>query len=208
MGHMPCVKVLCESRAVLHSQVCRAALWGNLEAMRYMVACGITEDREATWGAAWGLPCLQYAFENGAVMDRCTVCAASTGTGSVACLVYALDHGALMTHHAVYDAANHGNLECVHMLIVRGYPISYHHARCVQRNRDTILQALARRRGVVVIQRAWRGRVEARRRRAAYLIEDAYIEWACRPSGGSWYKRAEDAFGARRPRSNPLPTTD
>lgn len=46
-----------------------------------------------------------------------------------------------------------------------------------------------------VVQRHWRSRcILIRRTRAARLIQDAYVEWICRPRDGHAFKRARVSF--------------
>ncbi|MEW5314926.1 MAG: hypothetical protein WDW38_006385 [Sanguina aurantia] len=223
--HLDCIRTLLEMGVGIHNAMQNAARFNHLPAMRLMKEFGVPFTDLAVWGASkhghlecliyareqgapWyptttsvaaacrDMACLVYAHEHGAPWCENTALFATRGYGGVAALEYALDHGAELSPLATQAAAYLDRGGHLRVLVERGCPYSDPSSTHIRRNRDSVLEGRTRRRSAITIQRAWRTTLDARRRRAVAVIEDAYITWSCRPHVGRWYVRTCQNFQA------------
>lgn len=94
-----------------------------------------------------------------------------------------------------WEAASLDRIECLQYMIEQGCGIMLGNQHSVyQKHNVVIARAMSRRRSAMIIQRGWRIARMAKRIRAAKVIEEAYISWACSAPKGAWYLRAMQSF--------------
>lgn len=196
LGHLGCLRYLLSRLEGLdrgHASMTFALICavsnGRMDCIRYLHEQAVPWASCITSSAAMSgrVDVLAYVSEQGAPWCSTTT-AFCCKAGGFECLKYAHGHGATLSKCAVWRAATFDLLDCLEFLVLQGCAIGTY--GCLKRHRDLIGATMSRRRAVVCIQRGWRYSREVKRRRAAHIIEDAYITWACRPGTGSWYKRA------------------
>lgn len=115
--------------------------------------------------------------------------------GNMACLAYAYEQGAPWDYNTPYVSVEYGHKECLRYALIRGctwrQPVYTRvEAEVFERLAAT---ATAFEAAAAKIVRAWRRHRDARRRRAAWAIEDAWLH-CCYTPGGVGYKRVRAAF--------------
>lgn len=210
-GNVECLAFLHRLGAPWHPRTTvSAARVGSLACLEYAHTNGAPWHAHVSDVAArlGNLGCLQYCHENGAVWSWMTTHIAAI-RANLECLRYAVEHGA-PTHALVMqtcisnlvEAPNSSvRMDTLMYAVDAGLPYS---ARTDAAMRVDVFMSMRRRLHLIrVIQRAWRARPnlirrrrlrKARERRAANVIQLAYLAWTCRPGAGRTYKRARSSF--------------
>lgn len=224
-GHIECLAYCFENGAPISRSVTGFAAHGHLECLVYAHLHGAMWTGEATLFAALGnIACLKYAHENGAPWSQSSVSyAVSDGyldclkycieneaprewescrhfhQGQLECIEYLHQQGVVIPFDTAIQAARAGLTDCLGSLIRIGCLLNADRG-WIKCNSCIISKAMARQRAASVIQRAWRMlqaiKIELRKK-AVSVIQDAYIDWSCRPGKGRWYKNALESFTSR-----------
>lgn len=180
-GHLACLEYAVFNGAPWHPNTMEIAAMGYLQCLRFCHASGARWSINCTHSAALSshVPCLKFAVENGAprheLVIETSVRNVMDNPESESCrdtLTFAVDA------HFPYSPSNDPRLANEVALVME-----------VRRQLHQVR----------VIQRAWRARpalvrarlaAEQRKRKAADVIQLAYLTWTLRPCAGASYKRA------------------
>lgn len=176
----------------------RTVIHGHLSCIAFLHKQGVPLGEYVTTSAALSrrLDVMTYVHQIGGAWCVSTT-SYSASVGDLQCLRYAHMNGAPLLVCALWRAAAGNHVDCMQFLVENGCqvgcPNEYQNA-FVKKHRAIVAVTMSRRRSCITIQRCWRAWWQVKRHKAARIIENAYIKWACKPGTGAWYRRAKDAF--------------
>lgn len=210
-GHLDCLTYAHENGAAWNPYTTAMAASGNMTCLRY------AHEHGAPWHSmtvpaainSGAVDCLKYALERGAptcpnLVEMCAGVTRLTGDlprtdehkRNMETLMYLLDAG-----HSYRPMPGHASRALFTRMLPDNPVLAAKtaHDIAVVRKGEVVVVAAAREKlcKIRVLQRAWRAYMLVRRRRAATVIQHAYLTYTCRPGDGQAFKRARSSFSVK-----------